>query len=48
MATHLPGLIPFGEILEFLFFYHLYSNTWKEPLQSLFSIFPNVRKESVL
>lgn len=39
MSHHLPGFVPFCEIHEFLFFYHLYSSTGKKPLQSLFHFF---------
>ena len=39
MVAHLPGFIPFCGMLEFLFFYHVYSITRKEPLQYLFTFF---------
>ncbi len=39
MVKHLSGFVPFCEVHEFLFFYHLYSTTGKKALQFFFLFF---------
>ena len=46
MVTHLSGFVPFCGILEFLFFYNLYSNTGETSFQSLLFVFSSAERNN--